>query len=42
MGGWLMMLRMSGGRGATRRRFWSGNEAVILLFIINRALVGLN
>ena len=40
VGGVLMMLRMSGGRGTSRSRFWSGNSAGIRFFLIKGDLVG--
>ena len=40
VGGRLLMLRMSDGRGTSRSRFLSGNVAGIRFFIMNRALVG--
>ena len=38
--GSFLMLRMSGGRGTNRSRFWSGNAADLWFIAINRVLVG--
>ena len=39
VGGRLLLLRISGGRGTIRNRFWSGNSAGLWLFVIEMALL---